>query len=171
MSIITITSALKKNFRGLVVFVVATLIFLTTSGSVVGYYLPITKPSAPFINVYIPSPVMEAVSYLNHNIPLYSHVLSTFYTGMYLPSFTDTVVYVGNERATNQFYEKYQFSEQFFRGTMLLSDVPRFLEDNDITYVFWDVGESPIRYQTYLTPIFQNSMVTLFRVDLGNKGK
>jgi hypothetical protein len=163
LGVATVVQSVKKRFRGFIVFGTAALILATTVGGI-DHWVSETQPKDYYLNIYIPRQNMEAVAYLNNQIPMFSHILSTFYTGMYLPAYTNAIVYVGHEFSTPNFQEKFFLSEQFFRGMMPMDTVRQFLKDNGIEYVFWDVPERPDRYNDFFQEVFRNESVTIFKV-------
>ena len=166
LGLIRLLPRVRKKFRGFVIFGTTLVILSTGIGNILSYWVEMTKPTYPYVNIYIPKPVMEGVAYLAASIPPYSHVLTTFFTGMYIPSYTYASVYVGHELLSPNSEDKLWFSLAFFNGTMALDEARRFLKDNTIEYVFWNVPESPSRYSDILEEVFQNNSVMIFKVVL-----
>jgi len=162
LGVATIVTSVKKKFRGFVLFGI-TILILSTTVFGIQQWVQETKPKTLYSNIYISREDLEAVAYLDAHVPKYSRVLSTFYSGMYLPAFTNVRVYIGHE-SMPRFYEKFPLSEQFFSETMPMGMVAEFLKDNGIEYVFWDVPDSPDRYSDYLKEIFNNESVRIFKV-------
>lgn len=161
---IVILRHVGKKFRGSIIFCVIILILGTTVGNIASYWLWLTKPGEIYVNTYIPRGIMEGLAYLNASTPPHSHVLSTHYTGMFIPSYTFASVYVGHELVTIDYFDKLDRSWAFFRSQMPLSDTGRFFKDNHIEYVFWDIPESPQRYALYMKEVFRNADCTIFQV-------
>ena len=163
LGVITIVQRVKKKFRGLFLFGVTALILATTAGGILYWVSETTNSNDRYTNIYIPVKNLEAVGYLDTQTPKFSRVFSTFYTGMYLPAFSNAVVYVGQEMNPN-FNEKFALSEQFFQGTMPVFEAGQLLKDQAIDYVFWDGAKPPDLYNDYLKEVFRNESATIFQV-------
>lgn len=140
------------------------LLIINTLFSLKDYWWEKLYKKEIFLNTYIPDEYMEAVDYLDKNTSHYSSVLSTFYVGSYLPALTYNKVYIGNETSTYNFSQKWWFAEQFFKKALPAGEVKQLLSQNDINYVFWDQGDLLPDYAQFMVKIYQNELVSLYKV-------
>jgi hypothetical protein len=48
-------------------------------------------------------------------------------------------------------------------GKMNSEEAEKFLEENRISYIFWNVGKLPIDYQSLMKPVFNDGYVTVYK--------
>lgn len=116
-----------------------------------------------FTNIYIPKKYIKALEFVDSHSTTYSHVLSTFGIGMYIPAFTHNKVFVGNESATMNFVLKNYLANQFFEGKMTSPEAEKLFTDYKIAYVLWDRGKLPDSYISLLTSIFSQDNVNIYK--------
>ncbi len=125
-------------------------------------YMPI------YGNIYFDNRMQNAFSYINTRYPAGTHVLSTFYTGNYLPAFTHTTSFVGHTGYTQKLGEKEPLTGAFFSQTLSEKDAHRLLQDNKITLVFQGPEEMPIfsgtLYPGLLSVVYDADPVRIYEV-------
>ena len=119
-----------------------------------------------FGNVYLDNRLNNAFAFINQNYPPKTIVLSTFYTGNYLPAFTRTVSYIGHFGYTYNVAEKEKKVMKFFEGNMKEEEAKEFLTSNKITLIWHGPEEKPI-YSSYLypkilKPVYDKEEVTIY---------
>lgn len=146
---------------------IALIFFINILLGFTSYYLPQAKEKNLTINTYIPVSYMDAVSYLDKNTKPFSHVLSTFYTGVFIPAFSYNTVYIGHETSTRDFWRKWDEVNRFFEGKMSEQEAREFLKNNLIEYIYWDQGgEIYPQYASAVSPIYKNEAVTIYKTDV-----
>lgn len=125
-------------------------------------YMPI------YGNIYFDNRMQNAFAYINTHYPAGTHVLSTFYTGNYLPAFTHTTSFVGHTGYTQRLGEKEPLTGAFFSQTLPEKDARRLLQDNTITLVFQGPEEMPIfsgmLYPNLLSVVYDADPVRIYEV-------
>lgn len=131
-----------------------------------------TWPLVP-INPYVIYPVkdwMEAIWWLRDNTENSEIVLAEDTAGNFIPAHAGNAVYIGHGGQTVKYREKRPLAQKFFSGQMSVSEARRFLESENISYVFWGVEERElgdfVTRLPFLTSVFEGLNVTLFRVNL-----
>lgn len=119
-----------------------------------------------YSNVYLYKNLFPAMTYINKNHPPKTRTLSTFYTGNYLPAYTDTVSFVGHFGYTYKLTEKQVQSEKFFGNKMTVQEAKDLLLNNKIELVFQGNDEKSYYnnylYPTLLKPVFDQDGVTVY---------
>ncbi|KKS47153.1 hypothetical protein A3J20_04610 [Candidatus Gottesmanbacteria bacterium RIFCSPLOWO2_02_FULL_42_29] len=130
------------------------------------YWWPELFKKEIFINTYIPKPYLQAMDYLKLNTKQYSNVMSTFYTGMFIPAFTYNKVYIGHEAVPADFPTVWWTAENFMSGQFSQDEARRILSENRILYVFWDQGNLPPAYAELMQPLYKHEYVTIYKTTL-----
>jgi hypothetical protein len=98
----------------------------------------------------------------------YPNVLTSAYTGIYLPAYIRSKVYIGNSAVTWEFDRKYWEVTAFFAGSYDTLTAKKFLQTNDITYVLVGPYERSAfditTYGTILKKVYENTEVQLYKV-------
>ncbi len=119
-----------------------------------------------FGNVYLDNRLDNTFAFINNNFPAKTVILSTFYTGNYLPAFTHTTSFIGHDGYTYNMEDKRKLTEKFFAGKMSTEEVKKLIKNNKITLIFQGPEEKPIYnnylYPSVLTPIFDQNDTTLY---------
>jgi hypothetical protein len=163
---------IRYTKRSLAKYIIYTCSFCLLALSIatnVYYYWAIQTFQKPgyYNNLYISKSTIEAMDYLRFSTPPYSHVLSTFYQGMYIPVLTYNIVYVGHEVGTLDVSTKIYRSNHFFSLSMNQDQVRQLLTDGVIDYIFFeDTRELPQAYREFLTPVFTNTGTTIYKTVL-----
>lgn len=123
-------------------------------------YMPI------YGNVYFDNRMQEAFVFINTRYPADTHVLSTFYTGNYLPAFTHTTSFVGHSGYTHHVDQKEKLVQAFFLQQLSDGEAKRLLEEHDITIIFQGPEEKPLYpgklYPELLDVVYDKEPVTLY---------
>jgi hypothetical protein len=106
-------------------------------------------------NVYLQKNLFPAFSFINKNYPPKTKTLSTFYTGNYLPAFTNTISFIGHFGYTYNLVEKQTLMEKFLGNIMSEQEAKNFLLNNKINLVFQG-SEEKFYYHSYLYPTLLN---------------
>lgn len=117
-----------------------------------------------FSNTYIPRNHLKAVDFINLNIPPYSNILTTYYTGAYLPALTYAKVFVGHEVNTYNFGLKFWQSKQFFSGLFSESEARALITGGKINYVLWEDSGLPVQYSGFLKEIYNDEGIRIYKV-------
>jgi hypothetical protein len=120
----------------------------------------------PYSNVYLDSRLFRAFDFINITFPSKTNTLATFYSGNYLPAFTDTVSYIGHTGYTYQVNGKEKLADQFFKGKMPTEDVKKLLTDNNITLIYQGPDEKGMfrsyLYPDLLKPVYDKPEATIY---------
>lgn len=121
-------------------------------------------------NVYLDNRLFDAFSFINLNYPAKTVTLATFYSGNYLPAYTDTVSFIGHFGYTYNEKEKESETQRFFKGEMSEKDAGNFLLSNKIALVFQGPEEKPLYkdhlYPALLKPVYDKEEVTIYKPNL-----
>ena len=123
-----------------------------------------------FGNVYLDNRLNNVFTYINNNFPDKTVVLSTFYTGNYLPAFTHTTSFIGHDGYTYNMEDKRKLTDKFFAGQMTTEEVKNLIKNNNITLIFQGPEEKPIYskylYPNIIQPIYDQNDFTLYVLKL-----
>jgi len=119
-----------------------------------------------FGNVYLDNRLNSAFSFIDRSFPAKTVTLSTFYTGNYLPAFTNTRSFIGHFGYTYNIDEKQKQVQRFFENKMSSAEASDFITNNKIALIFQGPEEKPIYnnylYPSILKPIYDREEVTLY---------
>jgi hypothetical protein len=104
-----------------------------------------------YSNVYLDNRLNNVFNFINQNFPKKTTSLSTFYTGNFLPAYTNTVSFVGHFGYTYNIGNKEKEIAKFFGNKMADNQAKEFLMSNKIELVFQGPDEKPL-YNNYLYP-------------------
>jgi hypothetical protein len=154
---------LKGLLKGIVIFLFVGNSFLGLNA----YWIPLlSTPTNYYSNIYLSSDYLETFKYINARVPRFAHIMTDFFTGMIIPAFTDTTVYIGHETSTIDSGRKTGISNTFYWGGLTLDQVIELFKRDKIEYVWWDKPSPPIQYESVLQKVFQAGEVTLYKVVL-----
>jgi hypothetical protein len=153
----------NRIFKAVVAAMLVVIIISNTYLSLDYYWAP--KMEDYFISSaeFIPKFEMNAMNYLRNFTQEYSHIIAIFNSATYLPAFTSNRLYLGHEWSTLKFWEKWPVNDKFMMGKMNSEEAEKFLEENRISYIFWNVGKLPIDYQSLMKPVFNDGYVTVYK--------
>ncbi|MBI3380312.1 hypothetical protein HY029_06180 [Candidatus Gottesmanbacteria bacterium] len=121
-------------------------------------------------NVYLDNRIFDAFNFINLNYPTKSVTLSTFYTGNYLPAYTNTISFIGHFGYTYKEQEKENDTQRLFEDKMTTEEAKNFLVSNKIALVFQGPEEKPFAknylYPTLLKPVYDKEAVTIYKLNL-----
>ncbi len=133
---------------------------------VTGYLVKFSEPEFPFFRE---RGVVAAEAWLDDNATFDDAVLTTYWTGTFLPAQAGVRVYLGHWAETARFDEKLEATTDFFDGDT--DDVwrQRLLADHGIDFVFYGPRESALGgldpdKASYLEPAYRNDLVTIYQV-------
>ena len=119
--------------------------------------------------LFEPTQVVAAMDWLGANSDWRDTVFSSERTGSYIPARIGQRVYLGHEMETAHYADKSKIVARFFDTAM--SDLERqtILRECQCRFVFWGPYERALGAWrpdavNYLTPVFTNDLVTLYRV-------
>lgn len=119
-----------------------------------------------FGNIYIDNRLFSAFDFIDKNYPPRTVVLSTFYTGNYLPAYTHISTYLGHFGYTMDTNTKEKETNEFFSGKMPLEKAHALLKRNTITLVFQGPEEKPLfndkLYPAILKPVYDTQEATIY---------
>ena len=105
------------------------------------------------------------MQYLNLNTRAYSNVMATFNTGMLASAFTHNKLFIAHE-GTREFSKKWAPHMHFMWGEYNASEAKQFLEKYKMSYVIWDTGASFEAYKEFLTLVYKNEDILIFKTAL-----
>jgi len=119
-----------------------------------------------YSNVYLDKNLFIAFTFINDNYPDKIKTLSTFYTGNYLPAYTNSVSFIGHFGYTYKVEEKEKQVKKFFENKMASDEAKQFILSNNIDLVFQGPEEKPMYkdhlYPEVLKPNYDREEVTLY---------
>ncbi|OGG03291.1 hypothetical protein A2W14_02795 [Candidatus Gottesmanbacteria bacterium RBG_16_37_8] len=126
----------------------------------------IREYSPIFGNTYLDNRLHQAFNFINKNYPNKTPILSTFYTGNYLPVYAHTISFIGHSGYTNNLSQKEPLVFKFYENKMTDNEAKSFLMDNKITLVFQGPEEKPIYpqylYPNILKPVYDKEEATIY---------
>ena len=118
---------------------------------------------------YISKDTYDAYLFLRNIAPKMSVVLSDFEDGNMLPGFAPVLSVIGHQADTLDFDTKRFFVVQFFKKYWSESYAKDFLKNYNVSYVFLGPLEKTYNSKefsySFLTPIYKNSEVTIYKVE------
>jgi hypothetical protein len=105
--------------------------------------------------------------------PIGSNIMVLPHVGQLLPAYFPVRVYAGPPYSYLNWWKRRDLSHKFYTGSMSKDEVDRFLSENNISFVFYGPEEvmatkTPLFYPDRLRIQYQNSEVTIFRVNPKN---
>ncbi|MCX7841040.1 MAG: hypothetical protein N2559_16515, partial [Anaerolineae bacterium] len=150
-----------------------TIVFIIALASIASLYIWIS--SVVLLGFVQPYPLfrptleLQAMDWLRANTNSNDAVLSSYWTGSFIPARAGNRVFVGHLYETIHFDEKRAATEKFFDAAT--DDVSRLtlLRDYGIAYVFWgraerDLGAFDPERAPYLERVFANEEARIYRV-------
>ncbi len=116
-----------------------------------------------------PSAELAAMDWLRAHAGARDVVLSSYWSGAWLPLRAGTLAYIGQYYETNHFFDKFAEVERFFGDGMSDPERRDFLRERNVAFVFWgpaerrDGGFDP-RAASYLRRVFDNPAAAIFQV-------
>jgi hypothetical protein len=172
---ITLSQQPHYSIAGLQRLIVAGVIALTSLASCYVWVssvalLALVQPYP----LFRPTLELQAMDWLRANTQPEEIVLSSYWTGSYIPARTGNTVFVGQRYETNRFDEKRREAEQFFGAVTDDAWRVALLRDYRIAYVFWgagerDLGEFDPEGASYLERVFANETARVYRVRAGER--
>lgn len=114
---------------------------------------------------------MDGIRWLRHTTNHNSVVLAEITAGNYIPAYAGNFVYFGQSN-TVDYNRKGGEVDRFFKGEMTQDEAKELFRSGRIDYVFFSVqekevsgGHPPTDFYPFLQPIYQNSLVTIYRTD------
>ncbi|MCL4339421.1 hypothetical protein M1271_07090 [Patescibacteria group bacterium] len=114
---------------------------------------------------------MDGIRWLRHTTNHNSVVLAEITAGNYIPAYAGNFVYFGQSN-TVDYNRKGGEVDRFFKGEMTQDEAKELFRNGRIDYVFFSVqekevsgGHPPTDFYPFLQPIYQNSLVTIYRTD------
>ena len=121
--------------------------------------------------VYPLKDFMAAIYFVRDNVPGDSVVLTYITAGNYIPAYAGQFVFIGHINTPDEI-EKEKTAKQFFEGKMTPTVANAFLQREHISYVFFGPQEKELGNKTtltdnypYLSPIYENPRVTIYKVE------
>jgi hypothetical protein len=119
--------------------------------------------------LFRPRGEVEAMDWLRGTAHPDDVILSSYFSGSYLPYRSGARVYLGHYYETIHFQEKERNVDNFFQSTTDDSARTRFLSENQIRYVFYGQAEQALgkfepQRASYLDPIFENADAAVYAV-------
>ena len=165
----SVQSKLKQKVILIVYPLVLTAFFLVNIPVIVWSLKDQIREYSPvFGNVYLDDRLKNAFAFINNNYPAKTIVLSTFYTGNYLPVYTHTLSFIGHTSYTANVSLKEKAVMKFFENKMTWEEAAKFLKDNKIKLVFQGPEEKPLYngllYPNHLKPVFMEDVASIYEV-------
>lgn len=114
-------------------------------------------------NTFIPQKYFLLAKYIDKNLPQYSTVMTNFYTGMFIPSFSNVKVFIGHETSTINFWDKMNLSNAFYSSNLSEKDVKNLFKNYNLQYVLWE-GEKSQKYAPLLDKLLQIENITFYKI-------
>ena len=100
-----------------------------------------------------------------------SIVLSKITAGNYIPAYSGNFVYLGHIVETPHYEDRAKKADEFFSGSLEKEQALKFLETENISYVFYGPQEKEnsikdISVYPFLISVYQSHLVTIYRVKI-----
>lgn len=119
-----------------------------------------------FGNVYLDNRLFASFDFINRNYPRKVVILSGFYTGNYLPVYTNSINYLGHFGYTYNAGKKQELSGKFFGDKMTAEEAKEFIQSNKIDLIFQGPEEKPIYnhylYPNIIKPVYDKEEATIY---------
>lgn len=157
----------RKIWRNIFFYSICLLFVVNSIITLYTYWKPALQPDPYFGNIYLHKSYMQAISYINEHNSGEVSIFTDFYSGMYIPSFSHTKVFIGHEVSTLDYPEKLALTDTFFSGKMDQTIAVEIFRQHQIRYVYWDTcyyPKAPVSYNTIIQEVFHGDCVSLYTV-------
>ena len=122
-----------------------------------------------YSNFFIPQKNWNSITYIKDNLPAGSIILSNEYVGNIIPAYTPSISYFGHINQTLDFAKKQGNVWLFYTRNISDSEALNFLEQNNISYIFYGedevmLGKSKIDYP-FLEKIYDRDGIFIFKFE------
>jgi len=129
-------------------------------------YLYNTKKSLPY---YLSKEETDSMKWIKTNVLENEIILSSFYTGNYIPAYTGRIVYIGHGPQTINLPIKLEIIDWFFKDNQEDTLKYNFIKENNIDYLYFgekekEMGDYSPSQKNYLKKVFKNNEVTIYKV-------
>jgi len=145
-------------------------IFLIQSGVTISWSVrdQIREFQNRYSNIYLDTALYPAFDFINRTYSPQTITVSAFYTGNFLPAFTDTISYIGHFGYTYDLNFKEPEVNKLLKNQMTEKEARQFLTDHKIRLVFQGPDErsyySGLLYPNILKPVYQQSGIVLYEL-------
>jgi hypothetical protein len=155
-----------RRMRNFIVFLVLVLTLPSNLYILTSLTATVVQHPYPFFHERAEN---EAIDWLGSETEFKDTVLTAYGTGSYIPSRIDHRVFVGYWAETAQFEAKLEMADRFFQTETPDSWRRQLLNQYSIAYVYSGPRERMLgtfdpATADYLTPVFANDLVTIYRV-------
>jgi hypothetical protein len=141
------------------------LIFLINAGTGLYYYWRSELYQKDiYYNVYIADEAMRSLTYIDKMIPPLSKIMTTYYTGMFVPVFTTQKVFIGHDVSTLDFGTKWWYSNALFDGRLTPQEAKDLFVRYGIQYLYWDRGDIFEKYQPLVIELYRDGWMRVYKV-------
>jgi hypothetical protein len=175
---------LWKNIRVIKFIIVTIVISIIINGLIQTYFS--LKSQTQFINqramatiplVPYPPQVMyplndfyNGLKWLEKNSDHQTVVLSKITAGNYIPAYSGNFVYLGHGGETPDFDQRTEKVNEFFSGNLSEKEAFKFLETENISYIFYGPQEKEnnikdINLYKFLMPVYQSQLVIIYKYE------
>ena len=123
--------------------------------------------STPYSNIYLDKRLFSAFDFINKEYEPGTVTLASFYTGNYLPAFTNTISFIGHFGYTYDLEKKEEITDNFFSQKLNPEEAKEFLRKNNIRLIFQGPEEKRMTteplYPALLRKVFNNDIVTIYQ--------
>lgn len=118
---------------------------------------------------YISKNEFKSLQYLKNNSRSQAGVLALYNFGNIIPSYTKNSVYFGHFLQTPDALEKIKNLNAFYTNSLSQNEAKNFLQENNISYVFYGKGERNLNNNrglnySFLIPVFKNKDLIIFAI-------
>jgi len=128
------------------------------------YWWPHLFNTKAYKNIYISTNYLSATNYLNSHAPKFAGVMTNWGSGSFIPAFSFVKVFIGHEFDTNNFWQKWDTADKFYKGVMTKDEALTLLKNHNIAFVLWDYGSPVENYKDFLTEVYAVPGLTLYKV-------
>jgi hypothetical protein len=160
---------IKKTLaKPMMVLVISAFLIQSTTTLFWSYKDIIREYWTYYTNIYLDKNLFTAFDFINTNYKPDTIVLSTFYTGNYIPAFSHTKSYVGHFGYTQNLEQKQKEVDAFFSGKLSDKEARDFITSRQITLIFDSEEEKQMHtnpiYPSILKSVYVNSVATIYEL-------
>lgn len=172
MAVIGLT-AIQKRLNSRIVPAIICCVFFLYSFIMTGFQMNnlwqrAMAESTYFSLIYVPQEFKEGITAIHKTVPKDAALASGTIMGNLIPGFAPVITFLGHPTQALQWDEKIAASRRFYSGTLEEKEALQWLIKNNISYVLDDpemktFHSADLPY-SFLVPVWQNSVMKLYRV-------
>jgi hypothetical protein len=161
----------KPFFKKINEAILLLIIFVLTIPTNIRYIIDdLYHTKTYYLNYNLYNEDVEALKWVDKNIPSSETVLASFVIGIYIPGWTGNKVYVGHYDQTINANEKLKRIRIFFNNETTINERINLIKESKARYIYYGpferiVGTPNFDKMDFLKKIYQNEKVSIYKIN------